>query len=221
MHILVTAATAAELLPAQEVLETLCNQKDRNICVDVVETGIGSAATAYHTLKALLAAPHTYDLAVNIGVAGTFCNSLPIGSVVRVVSDYFGDCGIQTASGFESLFDARLMDADKFPFTSGKLNPAPLPPPWESALAHIPITHGVTVQSLVEEGLLTPHLAPPLGIETMEGAAFFYVCMNERTPCLALRAVSNRVGERDKSLWDIPLALSELRKTLTYLSARS
>ena len=215
MHILITAATAAELLPALEVREAIHSQTDNQLFIEAVETGIGSTATAYHTLKALLTASDLpYDMAINVGIAGSFSPSLPIGSVVRIGSDYFGDCGIQTASGFESLFDARLLGADTFPFTAGKLIPAPLAQEWESALYSLPIVQGVTVQHLVESDFFSP--SPPFltEVETMEGAAFFYVCMNERIPCLALRAVSNSVGDRDKSRWNIPLALRNLSQVL-------
>ena len=213
MRILITAATAAELMPARELWETLRNQSNRNLYIEPVETGIGITPTTYHTLKALLITPTPYDIAMNIGIAGAFGDSLPKGLAVRVVSDYFGNHGIQTASGFQSLFDAQLLDADTFPFTSGKLFPAPLSPEWEGKLSSMPIVHGVTVQHLVEgerkEGLAQ--------VETMEGAAFFYLCMKERIPCVALRVISNRVGERNKTKWDIPLALSELRKILTFI----
>lgn len=206
MRILITAATPAELLPAQEICETIKYHD-----IKTMVTGIGATATAYHTLKALSAAPNRpFDVAINTGIAGSFCDSLPVGSVVRVVSDYFGDCGMQTASGFQSLFDAHLLDADTFPFRSGKLAPDKLVPEWEAALAFLPLAEGVTVQHLVE-GCPPP---APSKVETMEGAAFFYVCMYEHIPCIALRAVSNKAGERDKSKWDIPLSLSALKKTL-------
>jgi futalosine hydrolase len=47
-------------------------------------------------------------------------------------------------------------------------------------------------------------------IETMEGAAFFYICSRENIPFLAVRAVSNRVEPRNKEKWNIPLAISNL-----------
>jgi len=47
-------------------------------------------------------------------------------------------------------------------------------------------------------------------IETMEGAAFFYVCAMERVPCLQLRAISNRVERRNRGAWKIDLALANL-----------
>jgi futalosine hydrolase len=52
-------------------------------------------------------------------------------------------------------------------------------------------------------------------IETMEGAAFFYICIRERIPFLAIRAISNRVEPRDKRNWKINLALANLSEKLT------
>ena len=260
MRILITAATAAELLPAREVWEVIRNQTDNRLSIECVETGIGATATAYHTLKALLppskktlsspfekassppfekapsppfekassppfekALSPPFDVAVNMGIAGSFCNALPIGAVVRITSECFGDLGVQTAAGFQSLFDAKLLDADRFPFKSGKLAPPPLSPEWESALASVPVADGVTVQRLVERNGAALHPDPftvaerinreNLEIETMEGAAFFYVCMSEHIPCFSLRAVSNVAGEQDKTKWNIPLALGNLLQT--------
>jgi futalosine hydrolase len=47
-------------------------------------------------------------------------------------------------------------------------------------------------------------------IETMEGAAFFYSCLQLKIPFLQIRAISNFVEPRDKSKWNIPLALENL-----------
>ena len=51
-------------------------------------------------------------------------------------------------------------------------------------------------------------------IETMEGATFFYICRRENIPFLALRAISNIVEIRNKSNWNIKLALLNLAEKL-------
>jgi futalosine hydrolase len=48
----------------------------------------------------------------------------------------------------------------------------------------------------------------------MEGAAFHYVCLLERINFLQLRAISNRVGERDKSKWKLKESIENLNKEL-------
>ena len=59
--------------------------------------------------------------------------------------------------------------------------------------------------------LVTSNLHPD--IESMEGAAFFYVCMMEKIPCVQLRAISNYVERRNKNNWNIPLSLKNLTAT--------
>ena len=47
-------------------------------------------------------------------------------------------------------------------------------------------------------------------IESMEGAAFHFVCLQKSVPFLQVRSISNKVGIRDKSKWNIPVALKNL-----------
>jgi futalosine hydrolase len=51
-------------------------------------------------------------------------------------------------------------------------------------------------------------------LETMEGAAFFYVCLMENVSFLQIRSVSNYVEPRNKENWDIPLAINNLNDVL-------
>ena len=51
-------------------------------------------------------------------------------------------------------------------------------------------------------------------IETMEGAAIFYVCLLENIPFLQIRAISNYVEERNTANWNIPLAIKNLNNKL-------
>ncbi|HXB92561.1 MAG TPA: hypothetical protein VNU72_09740, partial [Puia sp.] len=51
-------------------------------------------------------------------------------------------------------------------------------------------------------------------VESMEGAALHFVCLLEKVPFLQLRSVSNDVGTRDKSKWDIKKAVARLNEEL-------
>jgi futalosine hydrolase len=51
-------------------------------------------------------------------------------------------------------------------------------------------------------------------VVSMEGAAFLYTCLMHEVPCVQLRAISDRVGPRDTSTWDIPGAVAALNKEL-------
>ena len=51
----------------------------------------------------------------------------------------------------------------------------------------------------------------------MEGAALHYVCLQENIAFLQLRSVSNDVGVRDKTKWDIRSAIDRLNEQLIRL----
>ena len=44
----------------------------------------------------------------------------------------------------------------------------------------------------------------------MEGAACFMVCEKFNIPCMQIRAISNKVEKRNKTIWDMPLAIKNL-----------
>jgi futalosine hydrolase len=44
-------------------------------------------------------------------------------------------------------------------------------------------------------------------MESMEGAAAAHVAALYQVPMVEIRAASNRVGDRDKTRWDIPAAV--------------
>jgi futalosine hydrolase len=204
MKLLITAATDNELLAAREVAGT------SEHALTFALTGIGTVATAYHTTRWLLSQP--FDAALNIGIAGSFTDRFPLGRVVCPATEYFGDSGVQSPGGFSTLFDEELLDANTFPFVEGALK-CRLPPTLRARLLAFPQATGVTVQtttgtpSRIDE--LRQRFAPD--VETMESAAFFYVCLSQNVPFAALRAVSNKVEVRNKVAWNVPLALHRLQ----------
>ena len=51
----------------------------------------------------------------------------------------------------------------------------------------------------------------------MEGASFFAACDNNINNYLQIRAISNYVENRDKSKWQMPLAIKNLNEYLITL----
>ena len=51
-------------------------------------------------------------------------------------------------------------------------------------------------------------------LESMEGAAFHYVCLMKNIPFIQLRSASNYVGERDKSKWKMNEAIVNVNKVV-------
>ncbi len=226
MRILFTAATAEELHCAEIAYERISPSDAALLKVVFAVTGIGVTATCYHLTKilnpALPSEREPYDLVVNIGLAGSYSKEFPIGSVAHVTVEQFGDMGIETRGGFQTLFDYAMLDANTLPFVDGLLKVRdhyPVTGPLEG----VKDANGITFQTITgirEHNLrrlesFSPH------IESMEGAAFFYVCLMEKVPFIELRAVSNEVGERDKSRWDIRTAFSALESTCAQLFAKA
>ena len=51
-------------------------------------------------------------------------------------------------------------------------------------------------------------------VESMEGGALHYTCLQESIPFLQIRSVSNEIGIRDKTKWDVPTAIRCLNEKL-------
>ena len=81
---------------------------------------------------------------------------------------------------------------------------------------HLPNTVGITVNtasgSAARIKLITEKFKPD--IETMEGAAVFYVALHQHLPFVEIRSVSNIVEPRNRKNWNVPQAIENLNSTL-------
>lgn len=179
--------------------------------IETLVTGIGLTMTAFELAHRL--SSEQYDLVINAGIAGALDRNLKIGEVVEVVSDCFGDLGAEQRDGsFQNIFQMGFLSPDQFPFSNGKLvNPSPFSQAgWLKTVDGISINTVHGFEPSINRFLENNQSA----VETMEGAAFFYVCLKMKQPFLAIRSISNYVEPRDKSKWDIPLAIKNLNEVL-------
>ncbi|MEO1628009.1 MAG: futalosine hydrolase, partial [Bacteroidota bacterium] len=150
---------------------------------------------------------------INAGIAGAFPGrGLSIGDVVNVGTERFGDLGAEQADGsFADVHEMELIAANQFPFQNGRLvNPG------AENQGFLPLAHGLTINKVHGhaksiESIRTKYDAD---IETMEGAAFFFACLQEQQSFLEIRAISNHVESRNKDNWDIPQSINNLNTTL-------
>jgi futalosine hydrolase len=219
MRLLVVAATGFELLPLKAYLDRHFIQKDPDsfqlgdLQLTLLITGVGAPATVYALTRMLSA--FRFDLVVNAGIAGAFDHSVPLGEVFNVKADTFADLGVEEADGsFQGIFDLQLGDPSAPPFREGWLVQ-----PQQDEMRFLPTATGITVNKVhgCAESIAKIKKKYPADIETMEGAAFFYVCLMEKVPFLALRGISNHVEPRDRAAWDIPLAIERVNEVLTGL----
>ena len=224
MKILLVAATFFEIRPFLEKLTLLGKQNEyvsryryHDLDIDLLIPGVGMVPTAYLLGRQL--ALHYYDLAINAGIAGTFHKSLPLGSVVNVVEDCVPELGAEDGDRFLSVFELGLTDPDAQPYRGGKLVNDPqeynLPGPGK-VIRNLQKVRAITSNTTRgnAQSIARIRRIAEADIETMEGAAFFYACLSEKVPCLQIRSVSNRVEERDKSRWNLDLALKNLNRVL-------
>jgi futalosine hydrolase len=199
--ILVIAATEFEIAPFLA---------EEHNPVDILVTGVGAAATLYHLQKRLHQID--YDLVIQAGIAGSFSNAIGLGKTVLIKQDCFGDIGIEEKENFTTIFKAGFADANEFPFEEGWL----INQYEHLNTLSLPLVKAVTVNkvsdSLLQKQQLISTFDPQ--VESMEGAALHYVCLQEKIPFIQLRSISNEVGERDKSKWKIKEAINNLNTSL-------
>jgi futalosine hydrolase len=183
------------------------------IQIQLLVTGVGSMATSWAMTKWLSSNPKP-DLAINIGIAGSYNAEIKQGEVVVPVTDLFADAGIEEPSGHLTLEEAGLADPDRFPFRGGRIisdNKF-----VSAASNYLRPVSAITVNSASGSESTIERLRKKFNpdIETMEGATFFYICSGENLPFLALRSISNIVEPRNREKWNISLALDSLSEKL-------
>ncbi|TDH18277.1 futalosine hydrolase [Segetibacter sp. 3557_3] len=206
MRIFVTAATAMELNTiSQHFKNALVNDVADTTCFQA--TGIGMLASCFSLTKLII--EQSPDLVIQVGIAGAFKPETPIGSVVVVEQDCPGDIGVYENGSFNDLFQMGLDSGDTFPFT-GRILRNPWLPKLE--LRGLSKVNGVTINEISTSPERINYLSARYNpaVESMEGAALHYTCLQTNTPFLQFRSVSNLVGERNKKHWNIPLALRNL-----------
>ena len=203
MQILLVAATEPEIAP-------FLQEKQQ---VDFLITGVGCPVTIYHLTKRLQQID--YDLVIQAGIAGSFDQSMPLGEVLLVRQDNFADVGISEKDHFHTIFEKGFADGNSFPFTNGWLNS-------NGALADrftLQKVKAITVNTVTDNKIQIDQLVEKYDpqIESMEGAALHYVCLQENIPFIQVRSVSNYVGERDKAKWNMKEAIDNLNKELAII----
>lgn len=207
MQVLVISATPYEL----EGLGSILLQKTNlNNQVSMAVTGVGLLSTSYSLMKII--SKGKPGLILQAGIGGCFQKNQE-GSVVVVREEIIADLGVLESNGYKDIFELGLTERNEMPFTNGRL-----PNPYQRLIKFtgLPAVTGISINEISTDqdriSLYQQRLDP--FVESMEGAALHYVCIEERIPFLQLRAISNFIGERDKSKWKMKTAFSALHKEI-------
>jgi futalosine hydrolase len=212
MKILLVAATSFEIQPTIDYLQTK-HYKVHSHEISYIITGVGAVATTYLlTTEILKSQPH---LILQAGIAGCF-SSLALAETVIIKDDCFADLGVTENKQFKNIFDLQLADRDEYPFSNGLLANDN-----KRLLSMLPIekVSSATVNEITtdKEKIKWHQQNKPAVVESMEGAAFHYVCLQQKIPFLQIRSLSNYVGERDKTKWKLKESIQSLNETLISL----
>jgi futalosine hydrolase len=208
VRILIVAATDAEVAP---ILQRMYSTPTEDPCVDtythgsheidVLITGVGMVATAAWCSRALT--QQSYDLALNLGVCGSFDEFIEPGTVVHVTSDRLAELGAEDGEQFLTIGDLELPGESEF---------VNLDPPSNAEIDALPAVSGITVNTVHGNersiAAITERFMPQ--VETMEGAAFMSACLMHRVQFAQIRAVSNLVERRNREAWKMTEAIRNL-----------
>ncbi|MFA6924067.1 MAG: futalosine hydrolase [Bacteroidales bacterium] len=214
MNLLLVSATNDEIKPLKNLLKKesqlsfgLERYEHKNTIIDILVTGVGMVSTAFRLGKVF--ENNKYDFVLNLGIAGSFKKEIEIGKVVNVKTEIFSELGIEDNETFIPLYKTGLGTESKI-FEEGKLiNNSVLN---NSEIKKLIEVTGITVNTVhgnFESIEKIRKLFEP-DIESMEGAAFFFACKNEKISFAELRAISNYVEPRNKNKWNISEAIKNL-----------
>jgi futalosine hydrolase len=182
--------------------------------LDVICGGVGAVPAALSTAQVLAQLPGRYDLVIAAGIGGGLGPAEP-GSVVVADAVVHADLGVQTADGgFSPLSELGWgpvgfePDPDLASELAGRV-PAPL-----GAVLTVSTVTGTRDRAAA---LLAAH--PSALAEAMEGAGVCQAADRAGLPFAELRAISNRVGPRERDSWQIEAALTALSRAFDRILA--
>lgn len=218
MNVLLVAATEAEI---SSTIDWLQNDSLPDAygtfgiaqgALDICITGVGLLAATFAITNALHL--RRYDFVLQAGIGGSFDKDIPLGACVAIRSEQLADIGAEDGTAFLDVFSLGFLEEDEEPFTARRLTNSMQHLPF--SIEGLPLKEGLTVltTSGSESTILKRTERYNAEIESMEGAALHYVCLQMGVPFLQLRTISNYVTRRDRSAWKIGEAIAALNAQL-------
>ena len=214
MRVIITAATNLELDGSAKKASQLFQKSKLKLSFHA--TGIGMLASGVNLTQLITA--HQPDLIIQMGIAGSYIKTEPLGKVMVVASESIADLGVREKGIFTDLFDSQLIKDNEAPFKKRKLtNPAIR----SFNILKTDMVAAVTINEITTSPKRIKEIIAAYNpvLESMEGAALHYVGGLTKTPFIQIRAVSNYVGERNKAKWKLKESIEQLEAyVLTYLA---
>jgi futalosine hydrolase len=215
MRVTIVVATKIEIQPLLDKYQAEVNDFKGlyvvNDSLHVLITGMGMMQTAAHLMG--YAMQFDRDFYIDAGIAGAFNRNLELGETVQIISETYGDFGVENDEKFEDFFEIGLLDKSESVFEYGLMKPVLAAPHKHIKLKKatsitVNKVHGNehTIQTIISKY--------HADIENMECLAFYYVLALLKKPSIEIRSVSNYVEKRNKNNWKMDIAIKNLNEEL-------
>lgn len=196
MKILLLAPTELEL----NAITFTHSQLDKRVC------GVGGIALSMYLIPFIESG--AFDITLLAGLAGGIPNDTRLGQVVKVGRDVQGDLGVFENGNYTTFEDIHLVPKNELRIDYNIV---------DDVMDHLEIRNSLSTNTLLQDTKMNAlrHSKYNTEIENMEGAAFQQICEEYEVPYLQLRAISNFIGQRDKTQWKIKTALNNLNEEIT------
>lgn len=210
MHVVITSATNFECAQAEEQIKAGNVQLPTSLQISFHQSGVGLLASAVSLTQLAFQKP---SLIIQAGIAGCFDEVATLGNVYVVGEEMLGDTGVNENGVWKDLFDLSLAQPGNEPFANGKLQNRWL---QQYNVLNLPVVSSVTINEITTSLTRRQQIVEKYNpfMESMEGAALHYTCLQQNIPFMQIRAVSNYIGERDKAKWKMKDAIVKLNNTL-------
>lgn len=218
MRITLVAATQMEVQPLLDFFAAEKTEKSdlwkADNSLHILITGMGMLNTAAHL--AIYTQQHDRDFYIDAGVCGAFNRNFPIGHVYQIISETYGDFGVENDDTFEDFFDLGFLTKKEDAFQYGHC--VPIKNHVHDTI-NLPVASAITVNKVHgnEQTIKTIQEKYQADTENMEGLAFYYVLKMVNKPGIEIRAVSNYVEKRNKENWDLMGSVANLNAYLIQL----
>lgn len=206
MKVVITSATEKEIIQLKgKIVDSTA--KFEALSIHFHTSGVGLLASCFSITRMIY--EEKPDLVIQLGIAGCFHHKMQLGKVVIVKEDGVGDQGVEENGRFIDLFNNQLSNGYQKQLNLKKMeNPFvkyynfTLLEAVSACTVNEVTTHPHRIEQLIRENNFV--------LETMEGAALHYCCLQLSIPFIQIRAISNYIGERDKKKWKFAEACTNL-----------
>lgn len=208
MNLLILSATEGEVSILKDHLQKTPGTQHN---ITMVVAGVGVIATTFALTREL--STNKYDLVIQAGVGGSFDESIQLGEVVQVISERYGDLGAEDHDKYIDIFDMGLIEANIHPHSNSVLGVIPTAITDNTGLRKVT---GLTINTVSgnAQTIARRRALYNCQVESMEGAALHFVCLQMAMPFMQVRGISNFVIPRDKSKWQMKDAIINLNNWL-------